>query len=298
MRIIKKDHTNLLVLLMLCAALILAGLSLALSKYAFIPLKSSSLWLYFLPSSWGNGSSFSGTGGYSSWPSCFSTSSVGESSMLSSPLECPVHMDSLVAIEKKLFGHLPTLYLQQLLYQKGSWRWHDTVLLFVHASHFVMFILVALLLWARNLDVFATFKWAIALSAYMGLLTYYLYPAASPWMARQYGLIEPMDRMFFLRYNFYFPRHLILFLDTNPAAAMPSLHITFPVICQLSLFQTFRWRSSVFVAYLILILVVLVYGGEHYVIDIIAGLLYGLFAFGVSYFRTGFCRKNKNKWLF
>jgi hypothetical protein len=77
--------------------------------------------------------------------------------------------------------------------------------------------------------------------------------------------------------------------STNPVAAMPSLHSAFPILCSLILWRVYRWKSIPFFFYTIAVLFTIVYTGDHYIIDIVAGaLLAGLsFLLGFKVRNTG-----------
>jgi len=63
-------------------------------------------------------------------------------------------------------------------------------------------------------------------------------------------------------------------LAANPVAAMPSLHTAFATIIALFLAQQFRsaWRW-LFLLYPLLMGLALVYLAEHYVVDVVAGVI-------------------------
>jgi membrane-associated phospholipid phosphatase len=66
-------------------------------------------------------------------------------------------------------------------------------------------------------------------------------------------------------------------LASNPVAAMPSLHTAFATIIALFLARRFhrRWRW-LFGLYPAAMGLALVYLGEHYVVDVVAGVVYAL----------------------
>lgn len=107
------------------------------------------------------------------------------------------------------------------------------------------------------------------------LVVYITYPMAPPWLASESGYLHAdiarltgrgwrevgLDRF-----------HLVLQGVGNPVAAMPSLHagITFLV----ALYAIWRLRTPwrwLFLLYPLAMSTALVYYGEHYVIDIVAG---------------------------
>ncbi|MCJ7587155.1 MAG: phosphatase PAP2 family protein, partial [Candidatus Aminicenantes bacterium] len=60
--------------------------------------------------------------------------------------------------------------------------------------------------------------------------------------------------------------------DTNPIAAMPSLHAAFPLLSSLLLWRLYRWKALLFYLYTLIILFAITYTGDHYITDILAGL--------------------------
>jgi len=64
--------------------------------------------------------------------------------------------------------------------------------------------------------------------------------------------------------------------DANAVAAMPSLHTAFALLVVVVLWPYVRrwWARAVLVAFPLAMTFTLVYGGEHYVIDVLAGWAY------------------------
>jgi hypothetical protein len=59
--------------------------------------------------------------------------------------------------------------------------------------------------------------------------------------------------------------------NTNPIAAMPSLHTAFPVLASLILWKLFRWKALPFIVYTLVVLFTIIYTSDHYIVDILAG---------------------------
>ncbi len=64
----------------------------------------------------------------------------------------------------------------------------------------------------------------------------------------------------------------------NPVAAMPSLHAAFPFLSAILLFRSFKWKSWPFSLYSMGVFFTIVYTGDHYIVDIIAGFIVSGFA--------------------
>jgi membrane-associated phospholipid phosphatase len=178
-------------------------------------------------------------------------------------------------------GLPPTVWLQDRLYDPGAVHWWDVAASFVYFSHFVLTPAIAVVLWLRDRASWAAFmrRW-IALSA-AGLATYFLYPAAPPWWAAQYGLIPSVHRLSTRGWDaigLHGAGNLLnaAQLDaSNPIAAMPSLHTAFALLAVAFFAPRIRQRWwPLLAAYPLAMTFTLVYGGEHWIIDVLIGWCY------------------------
>ena len=208
------------------------------------------------------------------------------------------HLTEPIRGDKLLFGgHVPTVWLQQHLYTAGHVHWYDVLAVPVYFSHFFVSLGVAVLLWALSYRLFRRYVWTLVTLTVITLVTYALFPAAPPWMA---GLPA----------NHELPHVARVVQDTlralgghtvnsavergdaysNRVAAMPSLHGAIPLMLLLFAWPLVRrrWRV-VLAAYVIAMLLTLVYAGEHYVTDILVGYVYA--AASVWVMRWWFDRK-------
>lgn len=191
------------------------------------------------------------------------------------------HALELVAFDLWLTGGvLPTHWLQQHFYDPNVVHWWDAVGSWVYFSHFVAAPAVAVVLWLRNRTVWAAFvrRWFLLTAA--GLTTYFLYPAAPPWWAAKYGLIEPLARISGRGWNAIGLHGAGNLLNvgqsmSNPIAAMPSLHSAFALLVVAFFFNRVRRRwLPLLMAYPVAMLLTLTYSGEHYLLDVFVGWSY------------------------
>jgi len=193
-------------------------------------------------------------------------------------LGAAVHVREPAAVDRWLGGGaLPTVVLQH------HWdaAWWEALAALVYGSHFVVTPLVLAVLWVRDRARWARYaRLVLALSA-AGLVTYVLYPAAPPWLAAKDGVIEPVRRLSATGWDVLgLPHAGALLTDSqgqvNKVAAVPSLHTAFAVLVCLVLFPMARrvWMRVGLVAYAVLMPLVLVWSGEHYVVDTLLGALY------------------------
>jgi membrane-associated phospholipid phosphatase len=110
--------------------------------------------------------------------------------------------------------------------------------------------------------------------------TFALYPADPPWLGGQEGRIAPVARIV-APIGGHVP---LVDFDTlwetgtryaNDVAAMPSLHAAYTLLISLFLVPRLRsrWRHLLWL-YAPVMAFALVYTGEHYVADIVAGWIY------------------------
>ncbi len=205
----------------------------------------------------------------------------------------PLHEGDVAAVDRTVFGVIPTVWLQDHLLRPGNPQWYDAVATLVYTSHFLATPIVAAVLWLRDRALWVSFIARVLVLSVAGLVTYVLFPAAPPWYAARDGVIAPVIRAsargwIWLRLN-----HAGNLLSegqvaANPVAAMPSLHTAFATVIALTLASRCRSRYRLLLAlYPLAMGVALVYLGEHYVVDVVVGVLYGLGAYlGVGLWQT------------
>jgi len=182
-------------------------------------------------------------------------------------------------IDRLIFGKLPIDYLQQWLW-RGHTSWYDIVFYIPYMLFFVIPLGLALLVWKTR----PKFYWQVVTTYLMvffsAFLTFLLFPTAPPWLAAQNHYIEPITR---ISSNVWaslgiknFPS-LYNHIAPNPVAAVPSLHAACATLLALFVFKLYgrRW-GLVSLIYPALIYVGVVYEGEHYVFDVITGIIYAL----------------------
>jgi len=149
----------------------------------------------------------------------------------------------------------------------------------VHASHFAYFMIFGLAIWMLRPEQFRRYAVAVALVLYVGELVYLIVPTVPPWMAAQrFGVLPPLEHIADHIYNAELPSLQKAF-DINPIAAMPSLHAALPTLCLLFALSQFGWWALVVAIYTAVALFGIVYLGEHYVVDVLAGVALAAAAF-------------------
>jgi len=198
--------------------------------------------------------------------------------------DLPVYMMYAIEWERWLCGgHVLPVLLQQWRAGQPGAEMLDRLFTIVHALHFATFLIFGLAVWLLRPGEFRRYTTAILLLIYLGVLCYLLVPTVPPWMAAErFGVLPPIEHVTVHIYNAKLPTLQAAF-DVNPIAAMPSLHAALPILCALiALFHFGRWGMPV-AAYAILAVVGIVYLGEHYVVDALAGAVLALGVFAAVY---------------
>jgi len=188
------------------------------------------------------------------------------------------HVSPQIALDRWLgFGHVPTVWLQQHLWH-GDPRPYDYAVWGVYMTHFFAVWIVAALLWRSSRRRFAHYSAVTVLLTMSAFLVYWAYPAQPPWLASDALHIGPVERIVPMVWDDLGVPTIQSVYDNgnlvNTVAAMPSLHAAYPMMLAL-----FFWAGAgprlraLLVSYVLAMAFALVYSGEHFVSDILAGWL-------------------------
>jgi membrane-associated phospholipid phosphatase len=186
-----------------------------------------------------------------------------------------------------IFGTVPTVWLQSHLWHgAGHIEPWDYAIWFVYVTHFFATLFVAGALWLWWHDRFARFATMVCTLALAGFATYVLYPASPPWLAARQGDIGSANRIIGVVWPHVPLAHYGSLFEkgqtyANNVAAMPSLHAAYALLIALYLWRytPSRWRPLL-ALYPVAMAFALIYSGEHYVVDCVAGWVYA----GAAYF--------------
>lgn len=196
----------------------------------------------------------------------------------------PVRVEYVIHLDRALFlGTEPTRWLQSRLFDPSRLRLLDWFTVQMHWSYFAVPHVAAALVWVFRRELFPRFVALVLGTFYAGLVIYFLLPTAPPWLAADYGLLPGVSRiMDFVggQVDLENYRRLYDALGVpNPVAAMPSLHMAVTFAVFLFARELNRWLGRALLIYAVLMGFSLVYMGEHYVSDVLAGVLvaYGVY---------------------
>jgi membrane-associated phospholipid phosphatase len=195
-----------------------------------------------------------------------------------------VRVDYPIVADRVLgLGELPSARLQRALARSGpngpEWRTLDRVLVWAHWSWFIVphgSLAYILLRHRERFPRAAVLTYAVF---DIGASAYWLVPTAPPWyaaeMAAARGEQAPAVRRMMVEYGESFWRDgwgsLYSVFGGNPLAAMPSLHFATSVMAALLLAEVGPVAGALGFGYAATLGFALVYLGEHYAVDLLAG---------------------------
>jgi len=188
----------------------------------------------------------------------------------------PVQFDYPIVMEEVLFlGQIPTIWLQDRFYTFAEAGFLEVYTMTVYLSYFFLPHVLAFCLWKWDRPRFNHYVLAFVITLWIGLLVSVLLPTAPPWLAGQEGYIDPVyqvvpDVLGGGESGTYERGYTAA--GANDVAAMPSLHSAIPFVMMFALwkYRGLKWAGVWFAASMPF---AVVYLGEHYFVDALAGLV-------------------------
>jgi len=202
----------------------------------------------------------------------------------------PVQSLYPLRLDRLLFAGIePGVWLQAHLHPPSGLSNVDYAAVATHWSFFIVphALAIGIFLFRRNH--FPRYALAMAITMYVALIFFFLVPTAPPWLAGQWGelpapgLARVMD---LAGSSLNAPTYQSAYQSlgaANPVAAMPSVHMAITFVVYLWVRQyapAWRWPC---LAYVLVMAFSLIYLGEHYVSDLVAGAVCA----SIVYFATG-----------
>jgi membrane-associated phospholipid phosphatase len=185
-------------------------------------------------------------------------------------LDYPINVDRALGC-----GTLPTIRLQRTLGREDHVGALEYGLSAVHWSWFLVPHGTLAYMMLRHRDKYPRSAVLMAACFDLGCVVYWAVPTAPPWYAGDSGRLPPVRRIMAEAGERVWGRlwrPLYHSLQGNPFAAMPSLHFGTSVMAARLLGQVGRGHAALGWVYALSLGFGLVYLGEHYVVDLLAGL--------------------------
>ena len=197
-----------------------------------------------------------------------------------------VHILPMINFDKSLFGFIPTIKLQQLLFNPTHLMWYDYVAATLYICHFIIPMLVGYFFWLKDRKFFKKYTIGFLVLSYAAYITYILYPAMPPWMASNLGYIPPIKEVLGVVMSHFMKTTMTLptvyaFIGADAVAAMPSLHAALPFLVCLYAIKWNKKLGLIFIPYVLGVWFAVIYLGEHYFADVLAGIIYTVIVFVV-----------------
>ena len=181
-----------------------------------------------------------------------------------------------IAIDRAIgLGRLPNVRLQRALERFGRVDSLDRFLTWVHWLWFLEPYVALTWILLRHPEHFPRAARQLAAVFDIGCAGYFAVPTAPPWWASEQGLAGEEVRRIMVgigeeTWGSAWPT-MYATLGSNPWAAMPSLHFAASTMAAISLSEAGRVEGAVGWTYALTLGFALVYLGEHYVTDLLAG---------------------------
>ncbi len=194
--------------------------------------------------------------------------------------------DYVIGLDKVLFhGNVPAVWLQDHLYSVGRVSPLDIYCSVVYFSYFAVPFIAAVALWHLRPFGFRLYLSATLVTMCLSAAWFTLVPTAPPWLAGLDGHLPQLTRTAAAVVDsfwsgFYERNYQVV--GINDVAAFPSLHVAQTILVVLASWRFGRWMRILGPVYVASMGFSLVYLGEHYVSDVLAGLVLGGFSWAVA----------------
>lgn len=184
----------------------------------------------------------------------------------------------IAAIELWVFrGRLPSLFLQQHLYNPRVIEPWDWIAIGLYFMHFVLPVVVGFVFWLGSREHYWRYIGALLLMCFLAFATYLFYPSTPPWLQFPH-VVHKVANETVSKWGVNYLESPIYGtlgrLDPNLYAAFPSLHAAFPTLAAVYAWRRYRALAIFLLLWSAAVWWAIVYLGEHYVVDALLGLVY------------------------
>ena len=178
--------------------------------------------------------------------------------------------------------------MQNRFYKRGVIRWYDVAGSIVYMMHFVLPVIPLAMLRLRNRPEWIQYVRRFMLTLSIAVFSFIIFPAAPPWMASRDGDLDPVVRLTSRGWSVLHLKTVSKTLDRgaavlNAVAPMPSLHSGMALLVALWFTRNKpTWIRILALGFPFIMMVMLVYFGEHYIIACVAGWATTLAAWAIA----------------
>jgi membrane-associated phospholipid phosphatase len=171
-------------------------------------------------------------------------------------------------------GVLPTVRLQSAFWDGVHTHWYDYAAATLYLLHFLVPLVLAFVFWQRRRRLYWRFVRTYLVLMYSGFLIYLVYPAAPPWWASNAGRVPAVQPVLSLVHWHGIGNPVGLLTGTfqpDEVAAMPSMHAAFALLVALVFWRLRPRWGWLALGYPLAMGTAVIYTGDHYLIDVLAG---------------------------
>jgi membrane-associated phospholipid phosphatase len=148
---------------------------------------------------------------------------------------------------------------------------------FFYGLHAFLIVIAIGLFWFKDRLVYRGYAYSMVLTSYLALLTFIIVPAAPPYLVgAAKNLLSTGNKMLpsFLQSI----QTVLLSGEADLFAAFPSLHAAYATLFSFFMFKLNRRFGLVSLPILFGVFFSIIYLGQHYLVDLLAGVAYALFS--------------------
>jgi membrane-associated phospholipid phosphatase len=193
------------------------------------------------------------------------------------------HVLPMIVADNMIFGFIPTIKFQTMFFNTNHLQWYDYASVVLYTSHFIVPMFIAFVFWLHDRKHFKKYTTTFLVLSYLAFLTFVIFPAVPPWMASNQGYLPPLSKIMDQVYgSFAHPisvPSIYQFFGVDLVAAFPSLHAAYPWLIFLFIREKSKMWSYVSLLYVFGVWFAVIYLGEHYFVDVVAGVIYSTVAY-------------------
>jgi membrane-associated phospholipid phosphatase len=148
---------------------------------------------------------------------------------------------------------------------------------FFYGLHVFLVIIAIILFWFKDTRVYRGYAYSMILTSYLALLTFIIMPSAPPWyVGTAQNLLTTGNSMF--PSAFRSVQAALLSGESDIFAAFPSLHAAYATLFSVFMFRLGKKYGLASLPILVGVYFSIIYLGQHFLVDLLAGIAYTLFS--------------------
>jgi membrane-associated phospholipid phosphatase len=199
---------------------------------------------------------------------------------------------SLTSIDKALVG-VNVISIVQTAFDSPTTTLISTIF---YGLHVFLVVIGMVLFWFTSRRVYKGYAYSMILTSYLALMTFIILPSAPPWFEGT-GKNMLSDGYTMLPNAFKILQQTLVSMESDKFAAFPSLHAAYAALFTVYTIKLKPRLALISVPVLVGVLFSTVYLGQHYLVDLIAGIAYSLASVAVVerlFFRKGVSRRSES----